>query len=211
MPETEPPVVNKENANRKPFVIRGHHLMYFAWLVNKSLKGSLYESQSLPPILAKLIRRSAKSATEEYEEDTFGVTLEQADKSEKHLVQTFGEFLRLPDNHPVEIVEEMLDIICSGCAVGKHCRNRSIMTSNGKGRDTRDIDAFFRRLNYIKSRSGLAGKDQLPKPVIQEQTLCFDTEPLSVRRISTTLGVVKRVLNLNEASKAVGNDIFLLL
>lgn len=214
MVEVEP---RRELADQKPFVIRGHHLLFFAMLVNKHIKGGT------PQMLARRIRREVERAfdevryypkdndvrqeKEEYAQDVLGRDLEQADKFEEHLVRTFGEFLRLPDNHPAEIVEEVPDIICAGCAVGEHCHRRLGFTPSAREEDRRFIDAFLERVSNINRLSGRTGRYQLPEPTIREQALFSDAEP-NVRKISTILGVVKRALNLNEARKAVGNDIF---
>ncbi len=217
MPETEPPVVNKENANRKPFVIRGHHLPYFAMLVNNRY-GDTYEILNLPQSLAKHIRSGIERSLdevryypndtltiqreEEYVQDVLGKGLEQANQFENHLVRTFEAFLRLPDNHPTEIVEGVPDIICAGCTIGKHCYpNRLDITHTLVTDDTKLTDEFLSRVEGINWLSRLRRENQLPELTIQKQALFPDAEP-NVRRISTTLGVVKKVLKREPNEKS---------
>ena len=193
MYEFEP---KRENVDQKPFIIRAHHFFYFAWLVNqydvtpqKLAKRMIsWTKSSLGYILASPAsqRKQKEQEEKEYEEDVLGVDLEHADENEKHLIRTFEDFLGLPDNYPSEIVEGIPDIICAGCAVGKHCRTF-------QGENT-DMDEFLRRVSGINHINRLRGSELLPELAIQKQILFFDAEPLSVRKISTTLGTVKKVL-----------------
>lgn len=212
MSELEPPVTNKELTDQKPFVIRGHHLPYFASLVNR------WQYGDTPQRLARHVisdtgspgnyyndaeSRQRRKKQEEYAQDVLGVGLEQADRFEKHLARTFEHFLHLPDNCPTEIVEEIPDIICAGCAIGKHCypSRLDIIPTLVTG-DTECIDAFLRRVGGIIWLSKLRGENQLPELTIQKQALFSDAEP-NVRKINTTLGVVKKVLTRQPNEKDI--------
>jgi len=97
-------------------------------------------------------------------------------------------FSHLPDSHPAEVVEGIPDIICAGCAIGKHCRRlfNEGPSMNGKihKKDERDMDSFLRNLDYLN----------LPKPIIISEEACFpDAESQIVRRVRTTIGVIRKV------------------
>lgn len=204
MLESEP---RGEILGQKPFVIRGHHLPYFASLVNK------WQYGDTPQRLARHVTSdvgssnnyyndAARKEQEKYAQDVLGVGLGQADRFEEHLMQIFEEFLRLPDNHPAEIVEEVPDIICAGCAIGEHCYpNRLDIATTLVTADTGFTDEFLRRVDGINWLSRLRGKDQLLKLTIQKQALFPDAE-LNARKISTTLGVVKKVLTREANQKS---------
>lgn len=140
-------------------------------------------------------RKQKEQEEKEYEEDVLGVDLKHANEFERHLIQTFEDFLRLPDNHPAEIVE-VPDIICTGCAVGRHCR-----TVVG-AEETKYLDAFLRRVDGINYLMRLRGEDQLPELVIQKQTISAVAAP-NKRKIETTLGVVKSVLTRKPNEKNI--------
>lgn len=196
--ESEP---KRESLDQKPFVIRGHHLPHFALLVNR------WQYGDTPQRLARRMRvdverscypndNDVRQEKEGYAQDVLGVGLGQADRFEKHLTRTFEEFLRLPDNHPAEIVEEVPDIICAGCAVGKHCR------TVGGTEETRYLDVFLSRVDGINYLRRLRGEDQLPELVIQKQTIFAVAAP-NKREIETTLGLVKRVLTRKPNEKNI--------
>lgn len=195
-----------ETVDQKPFVIRGHHLFYFAWLLNEHdatpqrLAGRMIswaESSSGYILDVPASQRKQKEQEEkEYEEDVLGVDLVHANEFKRHLIQTFGDFLRLPDNYPAEIVEEVPDIICAGCAVGRHCR-----TIEG-AKETRYLDALLSRVDGINYLRRLRGEDQLPELVIQKRTIFAVAAP-NKRKIETTLGVVKSVLTRKPNEKNI--------
>lgn len=202
MSEVEPPVLNlsanKENAeltDQKPFIIRGHHLISFYLLKNSTPER---QAGGARRAFAGLWRTAKENPNDpkaqrhiEYVQDLLGLSLESADEFENRTRRVFETFLMLPDNHPAEIVEGIPDEMCNACAIGEHCKR---LTNNplGKGkvinmleRDRRYSEKFIRILNNLN----------LPKPTIaQEQVYFSDAEPHEVRRIQTTIDIVKHVL-----------------
>lgn len=194
----------------KPFVIRGHHLIQFAVLINKHGVTPQGLAKGIRSITERPLRDysvtttvTRQKAEKSYMQDVLGKGLRYARKYEEHLTQTFNEFLRLPDNHPAKIVEEIPDIICVGCAVGKHCYpSRLDIAPTLVTEDTRYVDEFLRRVDGINWLSKLRGEDQLPELAIQKQTIFPDAEP-NARKINTTLGVVKEVLTRKPNEKSI--------
>ena len=133
-----------------------------------------------------------RKITTESLQDIYGSTLEDADKVEDYMAQVFETFINLPDDHPAEIVEHIKDEICKGCVIGKHCETmRSSYLENLDrftpiGWEYRYLDAFIEDMEVLV----------LPKPVIVfDVAYPSDGEPQMVRRLKTTVGTVKKVLN----------------
>jgi len=132
MTETEPRGEIIEQ--RPPFEIRSHHLKDLAALISPIL-----ETQKIlsPEELARIHRYSAEEfgfrlkrqsngsynnqEGMEYAKDVLGTWGENGDKYEASNKKFYEDFLSLPDDYPVEIGGELLDAICKGCAIGKHC------------------------------------------------------------------------------------------
>ena len=132
----------------------------------------------------------------EYAQDVLGLSPEDADKFQQHTRQAYETFLALPDNHPAEIVEGIPDILCEGCAIGKHCRRLlnelghkpHSLTGDGEG-----IWAFLLILKILNSQR--EDEEELLQPTISyEQAHFSDAEPQQVRRVKTTIGTIRRVL-----------------
>lgn len=199
------PSTNKEDAevvDQKPFVIRGHHLKKFASLV----KGP-WGMAMTPQIMArgaKLMMEMLNSVSTltpdgyyqihqgylEYSQDVVGTTEESANRFEEHIKGTFERFVSLPDDYPTELTEDVPDAMCEACTGGEHCRSLTFVNKiYGEGyaiiRDSQYLDHFLKIIDLLN----------LPEPVINyEQAHFSDAEPEQVRRVKTTLGVVKKVL-----------------
>lgn len=178
-PESRP-----EFVDGKPFIIRGHHLRYYAILINRR-----YLS---PPVMAAFLILSIgppvleiKQSRREYVKDVLGSSLKQTYRFGRNSSRAFREFLRLPDNYPVEIVEGVPDAICAGCAAGEHCRRLIQFKKNAIVDDGVNMDKLVKNLDLLN----------LPKPTISLEEASFsDADPQQVRRLRTTIGVVKMVL-----------------
>ncbi|MDO8621414.1 MAG: hypothetical protein Q7R31_04020 [Candidatus Levybacteria bacterium] len=190
--------VNGEVDGSKPFVIRGHHLKDFAFLIRAEnpveyaaeharytrfrVENYFYLAIGNSPDIEPLdVFRNLK-----YFHELFGFSTEDADRVEKYNRQTDEQFLNLPDNHPAEIVEGIPDILCEGCARGiaNHCRKSDILSGDGAF-----LDAFLENLDELN----------LPKPTITQEPAKFsDGEPQRARRIKTTIGAVKKILKEGE-------------
>lgn len=195
---------------QKPFVIRGHHLLNYINLLRDS-----YAKKIDPAEMAKEIRehmevlRSTPSVKvfdfsapksewkkdftkqySEYAQDNIGSSTEDADTFEAQNRKLFEEFLSLSENYPADIVEEIPDNICNTCIIGKHCRQ---LNSSFPGTDDDDktimdgkyIDVFLEALRDIC----------LPQPIIVfEEAYFSDAKPQQVRRVKTTMEVVRKIL-----------------
>lgn len=200
MPELEASIINPsasregaEIVDRKPFVIRGHHLRIFRDLIMQHY----YRSES-PADFAKRTRLSHAEELKsliavkpndpeiEYYHDLLGQTTESADQYEKYNKEIFERFLHLPSDYPVKIVEGMPDVLCAGCTVGQHCRK---LIQKGGGNflayDGLRLNLFLDDLNQLG----------LPKPTITQEPVFFsDAQPQQARHIKTTAETVKKIL-----------------
>ena len=211
MSEFEPFVPSQEFIDQKPFVIRGHHLTYYIILLRDLPFGKdSVIKQSNPAESAKSQRdfiesfRSGRAGCfiegsegtydlvqkwMEYGQDILGSSKESADKYEERITETFERFVSLPDDYPAEITEQIPDAMCEACAVGEHCRSRNFLSmmpeEDMNTKDPEDLDEFLKNIKLLN----------LPEPVISyEQAYFSDAEPQKVKRVRTTIGVVKRVL-----------------
>lgn len=178
MPEAEP---RKELIDqRPPFVIRGHHLEKYYGLI-----GGNFTPVSLADI--DLLYAQKLSPDPTYRKDVLG-SPENAEKFKEDREALYELFLKLPDNYPAEIVEGVPDHFCNGCVIGKHCRELQSDFSGMKV-DGSYLDGFIRKLALLNS----------PKPIIsQEEAHFLDAEPQKVRRIHTTIGVIRKILKETE-------------
>ena len=203
MSESEP---RRENIDQKPFVIRGHHLRMYIPLIKDDppyRKGVPTPAQDargmrrfMEAIPSMLILKPDGSSWEDivpdflkYSQDCIGTTTESANRYEERLKEAFERFVSLPDDYPAELIEEMPDSMCDACAVGEHCRSRNFASripwSDMSSRESEYLDEFLKNLNLLN----------LPKPVINyEQAYFPDADPEQVRRVKTTLGVIRKVL-----------------
>lgn len=200
MSELEPPVlksVRKDNGEvnaPKPFVIRGHHLKDFVYLIRAEnpTEYAAEHARHMRFLLENYFYLAIGNSSNvepigvfrylEYFHDIFGLSTEDADRVESYNRQTDQEFLNLPDNHPAEIVEGIPDIICEGCAngIGKHCYKSDTLSEDGVF-----LDAFLKTSDALN----------LSKPTITQEPAYFsDAQPQQARRIKTTIGVIKKIL-----------------
>lgn len=199
--------VNKDGAevvDQKPFVIRGHHLVNYAGSINgwhlspgiiATLATLLILEMRMPALEIKNPNHSIGQSRRKYAEDVIGTSLMQLFRFRKNYSQAFSQFLRLADDYPAEIVEGIPDIICNGCAIGEHCR-RLTGFSGGKAYNSLESDRKYTE-KLIETLDNL----NLPKPTItQEQAYFSDAEPQEVRRIKTTIGVIKQVLKQTDSA-----------
>lgn len=202
MVEAEPPVINNEFADQKPFVIRAHHLRNYASLINDDLLSpeilAMGERGSLELEVEFYITRMAELDGQLREEalkkimyclDVIGNSPESADRHEERIRAVYEKFVSLPDDYPAELTEEVPDAICETCALGIHCRTGTFV-SRLSGDDPR-----IKESQYLDEFLQIIKRLNLPKPVISYEIARFpNANPEQVRRIKTTLGTVKKVL-----------------
>lgn len=164
-------IENEDIDNQKPFVISGHHLYLFSLLKYKS-----------PTVIAKSLKNSIVSQQQEYMQDVLG-SLEDAPEFEDRIKLILSTFIKLPDDHPAEIVEGIPDVICNACVVGKHCKTNTL------GLDGRRVDGFIAILEQFN----------FPKQItIYEPANFSDVELQQARRIKTTIGIIKKAMQKTE-------------
>lgn len=182
-----------EFINGEPFVIRGHHLPFYTNIVMG--KRPSREARKLRFFIERDWRKALRAGGDidsksiKYRKDVLGTTLEQADNFEKNMRRSYQIFLNLPDDYPAIIEEGIPDAICAGCAIGEHCRKRfNNDYHNG-------ITTFLKDVKYVTSFLQRLNRLNLPTPNITLESAFFsDAIPQEVRRATTTIGTIKRVL-----------------
>jgi len=163
-----------ESKNILPFTIRSHHLHIINHFL-RSGKSAIDYTRAYYP-------RAVKQ-THDYD-DFFGSTQEQADKFIRYFNEFLEEFLQLPSDYPVKIVDSQKDKLCNGCAIGKHCSERSMFSWLG------DEDEIAIRV-FIKTAKKLSLEDTT---VVNEIATYSNAKPRSVKSILTTAGTVKKII-----------------
>lgn len=196
MLEAKPRVTSGEFMDQKPFVIRAHHLPNYTSVVMGDNPSTLAKRSRLriedDRRKSLLTIDGINSKPAKYGWDVLG-TADQADNFEENTRLAFETFLHLPNSYPAAIVEGIPDVLCNGCAIGEHCRRLFNNDYHEGGSTLRAdmswTDLFLERLNELN----------LPKPIIiQEQTSFSDTGYQKVRRVITTIGTIKEVLQKSE-------------
>ena len=184
-----------------PFVIRGHHL---------DLLIDIARQYASPEDLASELRNSRedersmtltqkKKRTEEqilyvkqereYARDIIGKTRKEANLYEQKMTEILGDFLELPNDHPVKVVIGQKDEICKTCTVGEHC----LFKDQGKynAGESVSADGFYVNIfRYVAQKNNLEADLR-----IEEEIATFiDAEPERVMAIFTSARVVKKVL-----------------
>ena len=199
MPEAEP---RREIPDQKPFVIRGHHLSSYICFIKFNSAGEkaspievTRKERFMLGLLSSLSDDNDDIVSKRglpgraYAQDVIGTSTESADRYEKRKRELFERFISLPDDYPAELTEEIPDTICGACIAGEHCRSNNILSQvpwyDPSTKESPDLDEFLRNLNLFN----------LPKPTITYDIAHFsDADPEPVRRIKTTMGVVRKVL-----------------
>lgn len=185
--------INGEGAEvidqRPPFVIRAHHLRHYRLIVMGNdpswlAKGTRIRIENAWKA-ALLTENGANSKPAKYGEDVLG-NENQADIFETKSRLAYEKLLHLPDDYPAEIVEGIPDVLCNACASGKHCR-KLFNNEYHEGESTFDKD-----VKYMDLFLGLLN---LPKPnIVKEPASFLDAPPQRVRRLTTTIGTIKKVM-----------------
>ena len=205
------PESRAEMVDQKPFVIRGHHLTSYIILLRdlpfgeysvKKQANPAEEAKSRRDFIENFRSGRAHSFIEgpegtydlvqelvKYGQDILGSSKESAENFEIQTKQILEAFLSLPENYPADIVEGIPDIICGTCVIGKHCHlyrsDLKISQDHALKGDGEGLDSFLNTLQDL----------HLPQPTTVSQEAHFsDAEPQIVRRIKTTMGIVRKVL-----------------
>lgn len=150
---------------RPPYVIRGHHLHYFADV-----------EEMTPEIKAERVLRGLIQGQQQiaanpegyseygplYFGDTIGKTEQTQDVYKKKLETNFDEYADLPDNYPVELRPAAKDAICNSCDIGDHCAVRKfpLRDTGTVEYDTNHISVFVHeavRLGHVADVKLISG------------------------------------------------------
>lgn len=185
---TEGAIKAKEQQQDRPiFIIRAHHLFY---AIKPTLKSGLPVSDLVNRYCGDLEKERASGHMSEkrqwYINDVLGSTQEQADKFRRYYTEFLEEFLQLPPDYPVKIVEDQKDKYCEGCAIGEYCSKRPILSWLGISADQIEIRDFKNTAKKLNLEDDLT--------VVEEIATYSNARPRTVKSIITTAGTVKKVL-----------------
>lgn len=173
-----------EDATRKPLVLRGHHLLNLYEHIYWTYWGG-QES------IAEFAKASAKAIKEDYNnfpgytEDVLGKNHEHEAKFLADTEDVVRRFMELPDDYPLEIVEGIPDDICKACAVGAHCRTFG---------DGRLFGEDRKWMDWIVPFSQEMSNTNPTLEVTKEVASFSDAGPVEVRRVKTTVGMIRNAL-----------------
>lgn len=145
------------------YLIRGHHLEYYAEIVSGQLS---------PEESASSFRLGITSSSDaDYVADVFGKDTATAAQTETNFVKAFSRFVELAPEDPVKITYGEKDAICVGCAVGDHCMAAKVhelkIRSKVKSISKADIDDMYEiaKFSRIAVKLGYEGSlDQEENP-----------------------------------------------
>lgn len=194
---SEPNVAElKELPSSQHFTIRGHHLPFYVRLFKGDTPSSI--ASSVTNGLGKY-RTDAQQFPEDphhtwkehYVNDVLGDP-KNAVNHQDSIQQVFEEFMNLPDNAKVDILEQP-DNICKRCAIGDHCLvnfqkgyTYPGSTKTALKEDRRLLNKFYRRAQELHLDSAMT--------ISYEQVHFTDDEDHPSGRLTATAGVIKQVL-----------------
>lgn len=190
--------LHKELNNQEPFKIRGHHLKVYRDLIkHRNTREGMcreYDRVWSPEECANRIRSGVEACLDkEYVYDVLGFWSEDSNRFTEQTRKTFERFLNLPNNYPVEIVEEMPDNMCKACIMGEHCHRNYSREGGELVRERKYLNLFLKTIKDVL---------YLPKPSIAKEEVCFiDSEkPHKIIKIKTTMDITRNVLAQSDIS-----------
>lgn len=190
---TEEAIRVNEQQDRPPFIIRAHHRKVLNINFNAIIKSGLSANDLVIRYSVNLEKERASGHISEHRQwyinDVLGSTQEQADKFRRYETEFLEEFLQLPPDYPVKIVEDQKDKICQGCAIGEHCSNKGkkpLLNPGEYSGDEADIEVFRNDARELNLEDDLK--------VVDEIATYSNAKPRKVKSILTTAGTVKKVL-----------------
>ncbi len=159
-----------------PLIIRGHHLanLYTYYYLNKGSTDAGIIADHAQKFVQELLNTPKSQA---YVRDVLGSTPEQNQRFAKQYEEVIKRFMTLPDNYPLELVEDIPDDICAGCAIGKHCRELGDITTPDRG----FIDMLLKYTDPEKSAITMQ----------TEMAYFSNAAPKEVRRFKTEAGSIR--------------------
>jgi hypothetical protein len=190
MSERPKPIETRDE--RKPFVIRGHHLTNFRLLLKRNFGRS-----STPEEVARGVREDYDPRNRLYPldsravTDTIGTKEEDADTFERAMKTVYEQFVALPDDYPVKLSEGRKDNICETCPIkGDHCTARD-QTPFGGIKDMVLVDG-----EYFNSFLKKAREEKAAITLREELAPFSDSPPEMIRTIQTNAATFKAVLRV---------------
>jgi hypothetical protein len=166
-----------EKDDRKPFIIRGHHL-----------NGLLQIHQGMPAIDEAISSR--KVSVDRGDTDYVGTTVDEANKYEKELYNVLIEFAELPDSAPVKLVDNQKDGMCNACIHGEHC------TVKLEDPVLDRLDGLY--LESFRKSAMERGIEDRVTPIV-ETAEYTNAPPEQVTSYLTDVGTVRRVFDKDTA------------
>lgn len=184
---------------RKPYVIRGHHLHYFADVDEESPEGKAHEI-----VESMALGQERVTANPDlysvfapwYFADAIGTTNQTQDIFTKKLETAFHEFTELPDEFPVELRPAAKDAICNSCDIGDHCalRRFPLRTTGTVEYDTSHISIFVHEAVRLGHNEGLRVISGEAKFTTMQGDEGIKTSTETVEGIRTSAKTLKTVL-----------------
>ncbi|MBI4096697.1 MAG: hypothetical protein HY425_03185 [Candidatus Levybacteria bacterium] len=186
------PTAVKEVIDQEPFVIRAHHLRSYVLLLKQTFLSPAERAKEDREVLEELRLPNTKQGISDewmsYAQDVIGSSSSDAKTYENNTKAVFEKFLSLPEDYPVDIAEGIPDAICNTCIIGEHCRRLRYSEKNQKNTieiDAKYLDAFLKTLQDL----------HLPNPsIISDRVHFFDAKSQEVRKIKTSMGIVRKAL-----------------
>ncbi len=146
-----------------PFVIRGHHLNWFAYAV-KSKKPAHELANTLINVIDK--DKSAK-----YISDVLGETTRTREQYAERITDVFSGFMNLENDNPVHLVISKPDGICGSCITGAHCHEPRRGVTGNMRTDLGAINEFNILESMLTFARQLPLADDLPVYMDGDQQL----------------------------------------
>jgi hypothetical protein len=195
-----PKAIIETQADREPFLIRGHHIRFYASLC----------AGTSPHMLSELMREATEKEyetamkeflkandtgnvsnkimyqlqdSETYKKDVYGQKPEEADQVQEQHKKIFEQFLQIPPDYPIELISEKKDEICNGCIFGEHCQP----IEKEDLEDWSNVNIFIRQATEL----------QVPFSIdMTTDSIGYSNPPsrVTIPTVRTTAGALKTVL-----------------
>lgn len=177
-----------EIAREHPLRVRGHHFKVLQEVLHSD-DIDTFGVRKFVNIHSRFLEAQRDHDEKAIYPDTIGNTPEQENRFKRENIRIYSEFMALPDEAAIELVEGQKDMVCGGCVFGKHCNFRSHeefgMGPDVLADDMRGLDTFLEKAQYFRERN---------LNLRYEIAEFKDADPEKVRVIETTVGTVKHIL-----------------
>lgn len=181
------------------FKVRGHHIDYYNRLscgvtphkLARGLRKAFNDSE-------KIDQQDSQNIL--YRKDIIGTNHKQARTFEYTAIDFFNEFIQLPDDHPLELIEGKRDSFCKKCPLkGNHCSYKDANSSPFGGAE----DTVLADGEYLDKFLDVAKRENIEGITVKKELTKFsDAKPQTTRRIETTVEIFTTIL------RTWGNEIY---